>query len=69
GATGDYAVYVFICKQFDKLTDLAQEKGSAIGIGHVGTGGKQMYAALKHCIPLIKARGVVFVPVSVLLKK
>ncbi|MES9833425.1 MAG: divergent polysaccharide deacetylase family protein [Candidatus Thiodiazotropha sp. DIVDIV] len=53
-----------IRKQFQKLVDLARERGSAIGIGHP-------YAAtisvLREALPKLKQQGIELVPVSELL--
>lgn len=57
-----------IKKQLDLLAANALEKGEAIGIGHVGETGPAMVKALENRLPQLKARGIVIVPVSELIK-
>lgn len=58
-----------INRQIDLLADTALEIGEAIGIGHVGITGPAMVKSLTDRLPQMKARGVVIVPVSELIKK
>lgn len=51
-------------KQLYRLCREAQEKGGAIGIGHVGMGGEKTARALKEMIPVMKEMGIDFVYLS-----
>lgn len=53
-----------IKKQMLKLSQDALKKGSAVGIGHVGTRGRTTAEALKEMIPQMKAMGIEFVYLS-----
>ncbi|WP_165608409.1 divergent polysaccharide deacetylase family protein [Desulfoscipio geothermicus] len=54
-------------KQLELLADEALAKGSAVGIGHVGLGGKKMARAIKDIIPVMEAKGIELVYLSELL--
>ena len=55
-----------ITRQLRLLEKIARERGGAIGIGHPHDA---TIAALKIWIPAAKKRGIVFVPISVLVKR
>ncbi|MCX5656671.1 MAG: divergent polysaccharide deacetylase family protein, partial [Candidatus Omnitrophica bacterium] len=54
-----------IVTQLDKLADLAQEKGYAIGVGH---NRPKTLLALKEAVVLLESRGIEFVYLSELVK-
>lgn len=47
----------YVKQQLRLLASVAREQGSAIGIGHVGSGGKQTAAALAEMLPQLAAEG------------
>ncbi|MFZ5650042.1 MAG: divergent polysaccharide deacetylase family protein [Bacillota bacterium] len=53
-----------IKKQLYRLCREAQEKGRAVGIGHVGMGGEKTSRALREMIPVMKEMGIEFVYLS-----
>lgn len=56
-------------KQLIKLADIAEKKGYAIGIGHVGPAGGTVTAqAIKSMYPILEKKGIRFVSVSELNK-
>ena len=55
-------------KQLNALAKQALVKGSAVGIGHVGQGGKKMAQAISDLIPVMEAQGIEFVYISNLVR-
>ncbi len=54
----------YIKEQLNLLSKIASKKGTAVGIGHVGQGGKVTAQAIKEMIPTMKKQGIEFVYLS-----
>jgi len=55
----------FVEKRMKELAKVADKKGYAVGIGHVGTaGGLDTVAGIKNMIPVLQEQGYVFVTIS-----
>ncbi|WP_051273643.1 divergent polysaccharide deacetylase family protein [Desulfotruncus alcoholivorax] len=57
-----------IKKQLNILAEKALAQGSAVGIGHVGSGGDKTARAIGEMIPVLEARGIEFVYLSELVQ-
>lgn len=63
-----YSSRQHVAKQMKKLAMSAEEKGSAIGIGHVGIKGNETVAGIMNMIPYFEERKIELVPVSHLME-
>jgi polysaccharide deacetylase 2 family uncharacterized protein YibQ len=55
--------------QLEQLANVALANGSAVGIGHVGLGGEQTAQAIKAMIPVMEAKGIEFVYLSLVINQ
>lgn len=55
-------------KQMNQLGDIALEKGYAIAIGHVGTGGNFTVQGIKESFPALEEKGIQFVTLKELIE-